>query len=194
MPKVTFFSVAVLLSLSLSALASDVCDDLWFARNSIMNQSGYCFSSNLGQKTFDNSDCHTKHPALTKSNRNRVAEIMSVERAFSCEIDTTKSDLDIHLFTIRKTLTVQPLNDGAESSCIGYNGAEQVPLYSDTDSSSEIIGFILPGDDLGYDHNPYSDTRPGWFFVSSVSYGGISKPVLGWTNSKALNQCDDFAG
>ena len=31
------------------AAASDVCDDLWFTRNLIMDRAGYCFGSVLGR-------------------------------------------------------------------------------------------------------------------------------------------------
>ena len=46
------------------AAASDVCHDLWFTRNLIMDRAGYCFGSMLGKATFDNSDCTGKNVSL----------------------------------------------------------------------------------------------------------------------------------
>ena len=45
-----------------SAAMATSCYDLWYARNAIYDDNGYCFSTELAQDTFDNSDCWTKHP------------------------------------------------------------------------------------------------------------------------------------
>ncbi len=38
------------------------CSELWFLRNSIYNNHGYCFRSRKAKELFDNSDCTTRTP------------------------------------------------------------------------------------------------------------------------------------
>ena len=41
------------------AASAASCWDLWYERNAIYDQNGYCFSSSLGKRTFNNADCWT---------------------------------------------------------------------------------------------------------------------------------------
>lgn len=45
------------------ALAAS-CLDLWYERNAIYDENGYCFATDLAQEYFDNDDCWTKHPVF----------------------------------------------------------------------------------------------------------------------------------
>lgn len=70
-----------------SAAMAASCYDLWYARNAIYDDNGYCFSTELGQETFDNSDCWTKHPHLSKKEQATVAAIQAQEKAKHCHVN-----------------------------------------------------------------------------------------------------------
>jgi len=63
------------------------CFDLWYERNAIFDRNGYCFSSNLGKRTFDNSDCWTKNPSLSPSEQRRVAQLKAEENRRGCKVN-----------------------------------------------------------------------------------------------------------
>lgn len=69
------------------AAQAQSCFDLWYERNLIYAENGYCFSSSLGKRTFANYDCWTKNPDLTRSERNRVAQIQRAERRAGCKVN-----------------------------------------------------------------------------------------------------------
>ncbi|MBO9403083.1 YARHG domain-containing protein [Shimia sp. R9_3] len=58
------------------------CDDLWFHRNRIFHENGYCFSSERGIATFGNEGCFTKSPELS----GRDAELMKIIKAGEKEL------------------------------------------------------------------------------------------------------------
>ena len=47
------------------------CYDLWYERNEIYAEHGYCFVTQLAIDTFGNDDCYTKNPKFS----HRVLEI-----------------------------------------------------------------------------------------------------------------------
>ena len=63
------------------------CYDLWYERNEIFDRNGYCFSTQLGRDTFDNSDCWTKNPKLTRAEQRRVEQIRQEERRRGCKVN-----------------------------------------------------------------------------------------------------------
>ncbi|MBC7283769.1 YARHG domain-containing protein [Hoeflea sp.] len=69
------------------AASAASCWDLWYERNAIYDDNGFCFSSNLGKRTFDNSDCWTKTPQLSQWEQRRVAEIKAEERRRGCKVN-----------------------------------------------------------------------------------------------------------
>ncbi|MDZ7576061.1 MAG: caspase family protein [Pseudotabrizicola sp.] len=60
------------------------CFDLWYARNAIFAERGYCFTSAEGKKWFDNSQCHTSAPQLSSAETAEVNAIKAREKAQGC--------------------------------------------------------------------------------------------------------------
>ena len=63
------------------------CYDLWYERNQIYDDNGFCFKTQLGQDTFDNSDCWTSNPQLSRAEVKRVAAIKRLETAKRCKVN-----------------------------------------------------------------------------------------------------------
>jgi hypothetical protein len=82
-------ALAIVLGLTLIpvAQAADSCYDLWHKRNAIFDGHGYCFSSDLASRIFDNSDCSTKNPRLSRAERKQVRKIKRQERRRKCKVD-----------------------------------------------------------------------------------------------------------
>ncbi|KAF0116536.1 MAG: hypothetical protein FD163_1564 [Hyphomonadaceae bacterium] len=62
------------------------CYDLWYERNSIYNDNGYCFQTALGRRVFDNSDCFTSHPRFTRAEQAKIDAIVRQERRQRCNV------------------------------------------------------------------------------------------------------------
>jgi len=76
-------TVAVLASVQ-PALA-DECYDLWYERNSIYNDYGYCFKTRDARQTFDNSDCYTRGtPDFSRRDQRRIERIQAREYEYGC--------------------------------------------------------------------------------------------------------------
>ena len=63
---------------------ADACFDLWYARNAIYNDYGFCFKTPDGKKYFDNSDCTANVVHLSHSDQKRVNAIIAQEKALGC--------------------------------------------------------------------------------------------------------------
>ena len=63
---------------------ADVCYDLWYERNAIYNDNGYCFNTRDGRNTFDNSDCFTDSPDFTRGEQRRIDRIKRQENEYGC--------------------------------------------------------------------------------------------------------------
>jgi YARHG domain len=73
--------------LPLAAPASAAnCLDLWYQRNAIYDNYGYCFKTALGKQTFGTA-CSTNNPRLSASDQRLVANIRAQERAKSCKVN-----------------------------------------------------------------------------------------------------------
>jgi YARHG domain len=67
---------------------AESCYNLWYARNLIYAENGYCFKTQLGKQTFSDSyDCYTSNPNLSKAERNEVASIKREERRRGCHVN-----------------------------------------------------------------------------------------------------------
>ena len=63
------------------------CGDLWYARNSIYKQAGYCFKTARAIRTFGNAGCsYDSEYSLPLSSRQRwrIDQIVSAERSMGC--------------------------------------------------------------------------------------------------------------
>lgn len=56
------------------------CPNLWYVRNSIYNDNGYCFKTKAAQAEFDNSDCFVQDTAKLRFNKHEQANINSIVR------------------------------------------------------------------------------------------------------------------
>lgn len=57
------------------------CENLWYVRNSIYDEHGYCFRTKAGKETFDNSDCYENDAAKLQFNRHEQANINRIVQA-----------------------------------------------------------------------------------------------------------------
>ena len=79
-------AAAALVALPSAAMAAS-CYDLWYARNEIYAENGYCFATDLAIQTFGNDNCWTKHPKFSKSEQRRINAIVAEERARRCKVN-----------------------------------------------------------------------------------------------------------
>ncbi len=170
------------------AMASAVCEDLWFARNAAFDAEGYCFRSPLGQATFDNSDCSSSVPRVAADMRDFVTRVQDREAALSCAVNTNRRTIDLPMLERRQALSKQPLATATESLCIGYIGPS-LDLRAAPDVNAAVIGSIQPGDSVLIAH----DGIRGWNFASEVKRVGEDQTSLGW-HSGELELCEARAG
>lgn len=85
------FAIAGLAAVSLVALPGAAmaasCYDLWYARNEIYAENGFCFSSSLAISTFGNDDCYTKHPHFSKREQREIDAIAAEEADRGCRVN-----------------------------------------------------------------------------------------------------------
>lgn len=63
------------------------CQNLWYVRNQIYNEHGYCFRTPAAIEQFDNSDCFVRDAGQLRLNeyeRENIARIVRVERELAC--------------------------------------------------------------------------------------------------------------
>ena len=63
------------------------CGDLWYERNAIYKDAGYCFKTSRGIRAFGNAGCqydNMNDVPLSANSRARVAEIVRMERDYGC--------------------------------------------------------------------------------------------------------------
>jgi YARHG domain len=63
------------------------CENLWFVRNRIFDENGYCFKTARALDQFDNSDCWVNEQAKVKLSaieRHNVNAIVEAEQANGC--------------------------------------------------------------------------------------------------------------
>lgn len=82
----TFLTGAVTV-LATGPAAAQSCDQLWYERNAIYKQEGYCFKTQRAIAAFGNSGCRYDIEAqvpLSPGERGRIATIADMERAHGC--------------------------------------------------------------------------------------------------------------
>ena len=154
-------SVFLLLATPSFAESEAACEELWFARNAMMDGAGYCFSTPLGQAVFDNSDCATTEPVLSGPANRIIARILEVEADLACAIDTSLTafqaldlqDGRLHLEQ-RRELAIQPPApaDVIDAfSCHDYRG-EPLPVLAAPDRNAPLIRTVQPGGQFSFSH------------------------------------------
>jgi YARHG domain len=78
---------ALSLMISITPASAANCYDLWYERNQIFDDNGFCFKSRLGKDTFDNSDCYTDNPQMSRAEERRIAQIKAQERKKGCKVN-----------------------------------------------------------------------------------------------------------
>ena len=63
------------------------CYDLWYERNEIYAEHGYCFVTQLAIETFGNDDCYTKNPKFSHREQRRIADIQAQEDDRDCHVN-----------------------------------------------------------------------------------------------------------
>jgi len=190
--RLMHFSIAA--TLASATFPDEACDDLWFVRNAIFNEGGYCFATPLGRAVFDNADCTPSGPELSDQDLAKIAQIKSMEKRLACQVNTQRIALDMHEFARRQTLITQPIHDDTESSCIGYEGPD-LPIFADQASDSQVIGTIKIGDIVFNAHKAAQHDPEGWSFVSRHYRGDQLLSTLGWVQDRDLwPHCQMVAG
>ncbi len=179
----------VLAASATSAYSEEICNDLWFARNSIFQAAGYCFGSQLGQSLFDNAECTTSTPTLDARDRQKVSLIKQREAELGCQVETGSTAFELTALSVRKVLTHQPVRADYESACIGWQGPETRVFAGKSDETP--VGSIGAGDNVLYSHQEEN----GWFFVTIYTSQDFSElKGAGWLDGSVEQVCEAYAG
>jgi YARHG domain len=79
--------LSIVLFLPVSNTLADSCYDLWYQRNLIYAQNGYCFSSSLARRTFSEFSCWTNNPQFTLDEQRHINQIKAEERRLGCKVN-----------------------------------------------------------------------------------------------------------
>lgn len=63
------------------------CFDLWYDRNAIYDDNGYCFKTDLALEYFDNSDCWTSKPKFSRDEQAEIDTIRREEKRRDCHVN-----------------------------------------------------------------------------------------------------------
>jgi len=169
------------------------CADLWFSRNAMLDQAGYCFATQLGKAIFDNSGCTTKEPVLSRVIEMQIAETIKLEQGGDggfydvCMIDTSKRKLDMDAIPLRKQLDFQPATDGGPAFAL--TAMTPKSRYSAPWKRARQVGFIRAGDNMTSSHLDWK----GWSFTLIGQHADWSA-VGRYRAELDENNCDTFAG
>ena len=86
------------------SMALELCDELWFGRNLVFDQAGYCFGSPLGKAVFNNADCTTSSPEISPKDQAYIAWVKETEAEWQCQIDTTQIRILVALPDVQRRL------------------------------------------------------------------------------------------
>ncbi len=70
-----------------TAANAESCNELWYARNSIFKDAGYCFHTQRGIRAFGNAGCQYDSESevpLSDRDRGRINNIKRMERLQGC--------------------------------------------------------------------------------------------------------------
>jgi hypothetical protein len=84
---VTTIILSIALLIPLSKALADSCYDLWYERNLIYAQNGYCFKTSLAKRTFGNDACRTSKPEFALAEQRRINQIILEERRLGCKVN-----------------------------------------------------------------------------------------------------------
>ena len=79
--------LTVVVSLGTPPAQAQTCQSLWTERNQIYKDSGYCFKTQRAIDFFGNDGCSVNNEnalRLSRSDRQRIDEIVRLERAKRC--------------------------------------------------------------------------------------------------------------
>ncbi|PZQ15088.1 MAG: YARHG domain-containing protein [Ancylobacter novellus] len=85
--KLIAILVLVISTFSGPAIAQDRCARLWFERNAVYKDAGYCFKTSRAISAFGNAGCSfdaIEDVPLSARQREYVARIQAEERNFHC--------------------------------------------------------------------------------------------------------------
>ncbi|MBO6637007.1 MAG: YARHG domain-containing protein [Roseitalea sp.] len=80
-------AAAVVGAMAAPAAAQASCFDLWYERNLIYAENGYCFRTDLARRTFAGYECWTRNPSLSGYEQGRVDAIRAEERRRGCNVN-----------------------------------------------------------------------------------------------------------
>ena len=183
-------ALLALLLLAGPAAAGDFCDDLWYARNAIFHEAGYCFGSELGQAVFGNEGCTGTSPSLTDDQRSRLERIRANEEG--CNVSTSRSSLALDDFSIRQSLSDQPIRWLGESACLGWTG-EPLALRAGHSLAARLTGELARGDDVMFAYENENAQGRSWHYVQTWRDGSFRS--AGWVVIEAGPEvCTELAG
>jgi hypothetical protein len=87
MRNLAIIAITLTATVAATPVLAASCYDLWYQRNAIFDDNGFCFTTSLGRRVFDNSDCYTSDPQLSRSEKRRVAAILRQERRQGCRVN-----------------------------------------------------------------------------------------------------------
>lgn len=181
--------VLLILMLGAAPARADVfCDELWFTRNLAFDRAGYCFGSPLGTAIFDNDGCAGTDVEVEPWNADVVKEVFAQEKLQGCQVDTSRTALEIEEIEQRKQFVDIPLPVLGESGCIGWKGANQ-RLTIAADENSGGVGVVTTGDEILFSFAP----RGAYEFV--IVRRNNEFRHVGWMKIDSANmECEMYAG
>lgn len=84
--RIAVVALALVTALPGTAMAAS-CFDLWYARNQIYDDNGYCFRTDLALQYFDNDDCWTRNPTFSRSEQRAINAIVAEEKQRRCKVN-----------------------------------------------------------------------------------------------------------
>lgn len=87
MRYVTVLALAAVLGTAGLAHAQDACGRLWYQRNAIFKDAGYCFQTSRAIRAFGNAGCQydsQDEVPLTRGERRQVARLQAQEDRYGC--------------------------------------------------------------------------------------------------------------
>lgn len=175
----------------IASQAHAACDDLWYARNAILDHHGQCFSTPLARASFTTSCGGVVSP--DPQTVEKINLIRDREAALGCRVDTGRTMLNIPGIADRvQRIVTQPVASGTESACIGWKSDAlelvDTPLARGPVS---IAGSAHVGDTLTFSHDDVGRFSYVVVYRDDVYWG------QGWVDLSGVdfeNQCEFLAG
>jgi tetratricopeptide (TPR) repeat protein len=88
---------------------NDECYNLWYRRNLIYAENGYCFTSNLGKEVFKNFRCITTLQNLSPKDKSKVDSIKIHEDALGCNINVNLLQQPVPVLVVDLSRLIQDI-------------------------------------------------------------------------------------